>query len=269
MPVYDFIRNSDLEPLQRGWLNTSELEERIRRIERSSAALVDEQVLTYLCAYGYAVAQQGPQSLARVLLHKDTLTYDGKIWFEFLPVSPRNREGKTHFDLAVGDVRKRSRTRSGLEFAPPNAWPSWIAVVEAKLRSDLSAYVSYDAFRNQLLRVIENALTLRDPAGLMPASVHVVLLTPKLFKDNPRTRFYGCKFEEYCPDGTVNPRAILADLGRLQLSAAYSYDLAERLTSLSLRWTTYEDLISKMPDGDGFKTCLLQLVNREESLVRV
>jgi hypothetical protein len=269
MPVYDFIRGSNLDALQCGWLNSSELDERIRRIERSSAPLVDEQVLTYLCAFGYAAAPQGPQALACAIVQDNALTYDGKIWFEFLPLSPRNREGETHFDLALGDVRRRLPTRSGLEFNHPGARPSWIAAVEAKLRSDLSAHVRYDAFRNQLLRVIENAVTLRDSTGQMPASVHVILLTPKVFKENPRTRFYGCKFQEYCPNGKVDPASVLADLGRLQLSAAHNCDIAARLSNVSLRWVTYEDLISRMPDADGFKTCLLQLLNRDGCLVRV
>jgi hypothetical protein len=96
--------------------------------------------------------------------------------------------------------------------------------------------------------------------------VHVVLLTD--FKDHPRTRFYGCKFQEYWPNGTVNPAAILADLDRLTLCVAHKCDMAERLASLSLHWATYEDVIGKMPDND-FKTCLLRLVNRQGSLVRV
>ena len=225
------------------------------------------KVLTYLCAYGYALTPQGPQALARVLLEDDNLTYDGKIWFEFLPASPRNREGETHFDLAVGNVQQRGATRSGLEAAPQ---PSWIAAVEAKLRSDLCAYVRYDAFRNQFLRVIENAVTIRDPAGRMPASVHVVLLTPNVFKDHPRTRFYGCKFEEYCPNGRVDPSAILADLGRLELqTVTYDCVVADRLACLSLHWVTFEDVISKMPDGDGYKSCLVQLVSRAGSLIRL
>jgi hypothetical protein len=268
MSVYDFIRGSKQHALQLGWLNPAKLDDQIKRIEKSAAPLVDEQVLTYLCAFGYAIAPSGPQTLARALLQYDTLTYEGTIWFEFLPVSPRNQEGETHFDLALGDVRTRSHTHSGLEFAPPTTPSSWIAAVEAKLRSDLSAHVKYDAFRNQLLRVIENAVTLRDTTDKLPSSVHVVLLTPKVFKDHPRARFYGCKFQEYCPNGTVDPTAILADLYRLELAVAHKCDIEARLATLSLRWATYEDVIAKMPDSE-FKTALLRLVNRHGSLVRV
>jgi hypothetical protein len=83
----------------------------------------------------------------------------------------------------------------------------------------------------------------------LPASVHVVLLTPKVFEDHPRTRFYGCKFQEYCPNGTVNQDAILADLKRLSLTVAHKCDMEERLASLRLHWATYEDVIRKMPDS--------------------
>lgn len=268
MPVHDFVRDAELDTLPHGWVQMDEFEKRIERIERSAGPLIDEQVLTYLCAYGYAIAPQGSQALARALLGHDDLTYDGKIWFEYLPVSPRNREGETHFDLALGDVDNRKPTRSGLEFAWPGARTSWIAAVEAKLRSDLCAYVRYDVFRNQLLRVIENAVTLRDAAGRLPDDVHVVLLTAKMFKDHPRSRFYGCKFEEYCPNGRVDSRPILADLDRLQLRPAHECAIAERLNALRLHWTTYEDVISRMPESP-YKASLLQLVNREGSLVRV
>jgi hypothetical protein len=205
MSLYDHIRGSEPDTLELGWVNRAKLHDTIRRIEESPAPVEDEQALTYLCAYGYAIAPNGPQTLARVLLQNCAVIYDGKIWFEFLPVAPRESEGETHFDLALGAVQKRSRTDSGLEFAPPTTRPSWIAAIEAKLLSDLSARVTYDVFRNQLLRVIENAVTLRDTTDNLPDSVHVVLLTPKVFKDHPLTRFYGCKFQEYCPNGTVNP----------------------------------------------------------------
>src|SRR5262245_39715418 len=102
MSLYDYIRGSKRDALQLGWLNPAKLDDAIDRIEQSAAPLMDEQILTYLCAYGYAIAPNGPQTLARVLLHDGALIYDGKIWFEFLPVSPRHQEGETHFDLALG-----------------------------------------------------------------------------------------------------------------------------------------------------------------------
>jgi hypothetical protein len=73
MSLYDHNRGSKRDALQLGWLNPAKLDDRINRIEQKAAPLVDEQVLTYLCAYGYAIAPEGPQALARVLLQDDAL----------------------------------------------------------------------------------------------------------------------------------------------------------------------------------------------------
>ena len=54
--------------------------------------------------------------------------------------------------------------------------------MEAKWFSDLSTKVSNEQERNQLARVIENALTFQSADG-MPSECFVVLLTPKRFRD--------------------------------------------------------------------------------------
>jgi hypothetical protein len=257
-----------LAALNLGWVNQPELLARIQRIENATEPLADEQVLTYLCAYGYALDQAGPQRMARVLLQDDNQLDSGTLWFEFLPLSPRLKEGETHLDLALGNLRKRKGTLSGIEFYPPATGPSWIAVVEAKLKHDISCDVSYDPFRNQLLRVIENAVTLRGTGGKMPERAHVVLLTPMVFRDHRKSRYYGCKFDEYCPSpGTIDTEAIKNDLGRLQLKeVAYPCKIEERLNALTLHWATFEDLISRMQDGE-FKSSLLAVARRRGSLL--
>jgi hypothetical protein len=253
--------------LELGWVNLAKLHSRVARIERSRQPLSDEQVLTYLCAYGYAIQPEGPRELARVLLGDNDLDYQGRLWFEFLPASPRVGEGETHLDLALGHVGKRGTTISGLEFVPPPAGPSWVAVVEAKLCRDISYEVDYDPFRNQLLRVIENAAVLSNGTRQYPDTTHVILLTPQVFNDRPGTRLYGYKFKEYCPNGRPNGDAIEADLGRLQLQqTTYRERIAERLRGLRLRWVTFEAVIRRMPPGP-FRTDLLSLLSRERSLV--
>src|ERR1051326_8175115 len=251
MGVHEIVAvTPHLASLKLGWVNQSELLARIQRIENANDALTDEQVLTYLCSYGYAIHPDGPQRLAQVLLRDTNQSYSGSLWFEFLPKSPRLRERETHLDLALGNLRTRAGTLSGIEFEPPATEPSWIAVIEAKLRSDISCDVSYDPFRNQLLRVIENGVTLCGVGEKTPAIVHVILLTPQVFKDHRKSRFYGCKFDEYCPSpGKLDMEAIKNDLCRLQLKeVGYTCNLEERLDALKLHWATFEELISQMPD---------------------
>jgi hypothetical protein len=268
MSLADALRaNPKPQALELGWINLAKLHNRVAQIERSRQPLSDEQVLTYLCAYGYAIQPEGPQKLARVLLGNGGLAYQGRLWFEFLPPSPRVGEGETHLDLALGHVGRRGTTISGLEFAPPSAVPSWVAVVEAKLCYDISCQVDYDPFRNQLLRVIENAAVLSNGTRQFPDAAHVILLTPQVFKDRPRTRLYFYKFEEYCPNGRLDANAIEADLGRMRLQqTTYREPIVDRLRGLWLRWVTFEEVIRHMPPGP-FHTDLLSLLKREGSLV--
>ena len=262
--------------LKLGWVNKPALIERVRNIEKSNAPIKDEQVLTYLCVYGYAIHDGGPQRLARLLLEDDRASYVGQIWFEFLPSSPRENEGKTHADLILGHVRGRDETDSGIEFAKPGSGDSWVAIIEAKLLSDISCHVTHDPLRNQLLRVIENALTFQDSSREMPDTAHVVLLTPELFVQHPRTRFYGCKFQEYRPDPSrVKVQAIQKDLRSVQLARSatrpdwqYPDDIEQRLNALKLHWVTFESLVRGMSDS-AFKSDLLTLLKREKSLVNL
>lgn len=79
---------------------------------------------------------------------------------------------------------------------------SWM--IEAKVLSDISYSTSFDIIRNQLARnidvmlcneMIEKPLSLRDPSKTIFS-----LLTPKVFRDNPKTRLYGFKMKEYKDD---------------------------------------------------------------------
>jgi hypothetical protein len=274
-PLCDIIAANPLPvPLNLGWVNVPALHNRVLLCEEAACPIGDEQVLTYLCAYGYAIHANGPQLLSRILLEDDALAYTDSFWFEFLPPPTREAEGATHLDLSFGHLQRRGRTFSGIEFAPPNSG-SWVGIVEAKLLSDIACDVEYDPFRNQLLRVIETAATLRSVQGAVPEKVHVVLLTPKVFREHPKSRFYGCKFEEYCGCcvghlGAYDPDvdAIRRDLDRLRLGAIYpqDIDIECRLQSLKLHWVTYEDVIRNIPAGD-FRDGIHDLVNREGGIL--
>lgn len=75
-------------------------------------------------------------------------------------------------------------------------------LIEAKVISDISIGITYDVVRNQIARNIDvmlesnerlcNPLDKRDPDKSL-----FLLVTPKLFKDNPSSRLYGYKIREY------------------------------------------------------------------------
>ncbi len=86
-------------------------------------------------------------------------------------------------------------------------------IVEAKVLSDISYQITYDTMRNQIARNIDvmlekneelcRPLNKRDPKKTL-----FLLITPKLFKDNPSCRLYGYKLHEY----KTNPNSLLKDL---------------------------------------------------------
>ena len=79
-------------------------------------------------------------------------------------------------------------------------------IIEAKVLSDISVDTTYNTMRNQIARIIDvmlepssnqdNVLSKREPDKTL-----FLLITPRLFKENPHTRLYGYKFREYkeCP----------------------------------------------------------------------
>jgi hypothetical protein len=111
---------------------------------------------------------------------------------------------------------------------------------EAKVLSDCSADVSYDALRNQLARNIDVMLEpnprLAPPlSGRQPSRSSFVLLTPSMFRENRRSRLYGWLMDEYRTD----PSALQRDL---QHRSADWASLSARLG-----WATFEDCREIVP----------------------
>lgn len=166
------------------------------------------------------------------------------IWFEVQPRSPRSKEGNTRVDLALGGIRRRPGTESGIEYDP--ALASWVVLCECKWYSDINIKVSYDKHRNQLLRVIENAVFFQS-SGTHPERVHVAMITPASFKSRAiKSRLYQYKFEEY----KLDQKRIVEELGACCLVQSKSYpDLARALSTLELHWVTYQDLLRSAPES--------------------
>ena len=136
-------------------------------------------------------------------------------------------EGFTHADAVL------SSRSSGLR-----------VIFEAKLTADASCDVTFDTMRNQLCRIIdamidEGAVDTQHQ-GLMrnAAKSLFVLLTPKLFKDNPQARLYGYLMHDYCS----NPQTLARDLPH-----RYRNDWAE--ISRRIGWLTWEDCHEILPDA--------------------
>ena len=241
-----------IERLQTSSAQWSSLMHHVTRVGQSANYLSAEKLWTFLVACGYAMAgETGVRRLSELLTDSQQTTPDHpRIWFEPMPISPREREGATHIDLALGTIARRSGTESGIELVP-GAY-SWICFCEMKWLSDISPKVTYDPHRNQLLRVIENALCFQR-SGQYAERVHVTLVTPSVLRNGPvRSRLYQYKFEEYC----VDPDQIMRELRESNLQTrsrdnwSYPPSVSQRVAQLSLHWVSYDKLFDNMPQSD-------------------
>jgi len=241
---FDIIK----EHLHCGWINRDELINKIEQQEQNQTSeFADEQVWTFLLACGYAIAgPNGVEKLTSLLTGINGLSSDtDKIWLEVLPSSPREKEGQTHLDLAMGTINVRSGTISGIELKQTPK--SWIVFCEMKWYSDISHDVSYDPHRNQLSRVIENAVAFQNNMKTAD-KIYVTLVTPETFMDeNNKSRFYCYKYEEY----NNSPENILKDFENCKLNktSIYPNDIKIELSKLKLTWISFESLFSSMPES--------------------
>jgi len=212
--------------------------------------LEDEQLWTFLLGCGYAVSgTDGVQLLSELLTGKKVSRKpDRKIWLEVLPIPPRESEGNTHLDLAIGDISLRNGTYSGIELSC-TANP-WVCFCEMKWNADISTTVSYDVRRNQLIRVIENAICFQSKQNQYADTVYVTMVTPAIFNPSRRkSRLYQYKIEEY----SSNARMILSDIQDCALRENRSYpgwkyptDILQRISCLKLNWISFEQLFENL-----------------------
>ena len=227
------------------------------RVLSSTHPCIDEALWTFLAACGYAMSGiDGVAKLTKILTGMDMpITNDAKIWLEARPLPPRNREGNTNLDLAVGSVARRGTTKSGVELSA-HANP-WICFCEMKWNSDISGSVSNDAHRNQLVRVIENALCFENKGKYADRSF-VTLVTPVVFKDIATDSRFNREYQDKLRDYQSDYTNILIDLDSpLKKANHYPDDIAERLKTLTLRWVTFDYLFESIPNSpisDSLKT---------------
>jgi len=116
-----------------------------------------------------------------------------------------------------------------------NADNGFTVIIGAKVLSDISHQITYDTTRNQIARNIDVMLE-RNPARCPPLNRRdpdrtlFLLLTPRIFKDNPSTRLYGYKLNEYQKE----PETLGHDL-------AHRRDYNWNVISKRLGWLTWED----------------------------
>ena len=115
-------------------------------------------------------------------------------------------------------------------------------IIEAKVLSDISYQITYDVMRNQIARNIDVMLEGNDSLCFPlnkrdPYKTLFLLVTPQLFKDNPQSRLYGYKMNEYI----TRPDSLQCDL-------PHRTECNWNVISKRLGWLTWEDF--KSVNGD-------------------
>ena len=137
-----------------------------------------------------------------------------------------------------GDYRSDLEGPTNVDALLLNSSNGFAVIIEAKVLSDISYQVSYDSMRNQITRNLDVMLgdnkDLGDPLNKRIADNSLfLLLTPKLFKDNPRSRLYGYTFRDY----KDNSKSICDDLKHRKLNLTDGERISKRMS-----WITWEDL---------------------------
>ena len=252
--LLDTYRDAITEYLYIGYARWDNLIGRIAKQETKPVHdFADEQVWTFLVGCRYAMARaEGTRVLTKTLTGSDQPTPSiCKIWFEVLPIPPRKGEGNTHIDLALGTITSRDETKSGIKLDDVES--SWVCFCEMKWYSDIAMNVNYDIHRNQLARVIENALCFQG-FGRYAEKVYVTIVTPSIFQEPcAKSRLYQYKFEEY----NASPTHLMDDLRACDLEEnrqsnwSYPSSLMRWIDTLSLRWVNYDELFEQhLPTSD-------------------
>jgi hypothetical protein len=245
----------------------------VPRVPSSDSAepeLYDEQVWTFLLACGFAMmGPVGIRALSIALTGNPSLAVPDmtKIWLEGLPIPPRKREGNTNLDLAIGCIKRRQtgsedaqrdRVGMGIQYGESTGF---ICFAEMKWHSDIDTRVTHDKRRNQLARVIENALAFHSEVASQPDAVYVTLVTPGMYRDRyPRSRLYSYKYDEY----RRRPDFLAKDLRDCCLPTR-DYDILDicsRIEKLTLNWLTFEELFALL-GTDEFANAIRDLLAKQ------
>ena len=148
-----------------------------------------------------------------------------------------------------GGVREHLEGSTKVDAILLNETNGFAVFLEAKVLSDISYDVRYDARRNQLERVIDVMLEPRDDkqeevSCIRPDRSLFVLLTPEMFKQNPESRLYGFLIRQYKDDRMAAlacdiPHRSSADLKNVSLRLGWlTWEDCDRILPGSCRWLT-------------------------------
>jgi len=166
--------------------------------------------------------------------------------YEHYCQSYKNKKSNGHqfipYILACACNKKRLEGSTQVDAIIVNPDNGFTVIFEAKVLSDISIFTTFDLLRNQIARNIDamineelenNYKTHSIIKDINPKKTLFLLLTPKIFQDNPSSRFYGYKMRDYQDKkmGVINLNKDLPHREKEELK-----DIPQRIG-----WLTWED----------------------------
>lgn len=262
--------------------------------KKYSNIISKETTWTALISLGFVGEEE---LLFRILTNAKTSPINAVMVTEAQPKSHRSKksdseytEGNSRIDIAIGDIavrpkgNKGDKLQVGIEYSGEKGGS--VCFVEAKLDSDIACSTGYRFYRNQLLRIIENLAVFnkKDTNGkvIYPKTIHFALMTPKCFKEKPRTRLYAYLFNLYSTkegaetliEDIHEPYPITAkndDSTEDEHSKSEQGAIDKRIRTIKLHWITHEELIEGIPNKE-YRIALINLmkaVDKTKLLIRL
>jgi len=173
-------------------------------------------------------------------------------------LSYKNKQSNGHqfipYILACACNKKRLEGSTQVDAIIINPDNGFTVIFEAKVLSDISIFITYDLLRNQIARNIDVMINeeLEDKynshpilKNINPKKTLFILLTPKIFKDNYSSRFYGYKMRDYTDEkmGAANLNKDLPHREKKELK-----DIPQRIGWLT--WQDFQDVNSNCSPFD-------------------
>lgn len=157
-----------------------------------------------------------------------------RAYSEWLSKNIAERQFIPYIQYAADD-KKNLEGATDVDALLMNSKNGFAVIIEAKVLSDISIGITYDVMRNQIARNIDVMLekndTLCPPLNKRdPERTLFLLITPRLFRENPTSRLYGYKFNEY----KNKPGSLAQDL-------PHRKDCNWQNISERMGWLTWED----------------------------
>lgn len=159
----------------------------------------------------------------------------------------QNSSGNTKLDISCGAIIKKDERYCELEYSGSSNAVSFVMV---KYLKDIKFSNNQIPLMNDFDGMIENLLCFQGNITF-PEKVVFTLITPKIFKENPKSRLYGYKMSEYgYNDRHLKLNEFLRIIKkrksyeekRCEKDWVYPENIQDRMDKIQIRWLTFEEI---------------------------